>query len=161
MAINKKKIKILITGGTGFIGSALVRRLIEEGYEELYILDKEINNTFRIESVKDKINLIEGDILNPHSYKDKITKIKPDVVYHLAWYVEPGKYLASIENLDHLKYGISFIKFLFELDVKKIIITGTCFEYDTNYGYLSESTPERPEHLYSSCKLAFKKVANN
>lgn len=159
MAINKKNMKILITGGTGFIGSALVRKLVAEGYDKVYILDKNINNIFRLDSVKDKINLIEGDILNPKSYVDQIIKIKPDIVYHLAWYAEPGKYLTSIENLEHLKYGIDFIKFLFELGVKKIIITGTCFEYDTNYGYLSESTPEKPEHLYSSCKLALKKVA--
>ncbi len=151
--------KILITGGTGFIGSALVRRLVVEGHDEVYVLDKDISNIFRLEPVKDKINLIEGDILNPKSYVDQIINIKPDVVYHLAWYAEPGKYLTSIENLEHLKYGIDFIKFLFELGVKKIIITGTCFEYDTSYGYLSESTSEKPEHLYSSCKLALKKVA--
>ena len=151
--------KILITGGTGFIGSALVRRLVSECHNEVYVFDKNIRNTFRIDSIKDKINLIEGDILNPQSYKDTIIKLKPDVVYHLAWYAEPGKYLTSIENLEHLKYSIDFIKFLFELEVKKIIVTGTCFEYDTNYGYLSESTPEKPEHLYSSCKLALKKVA--
>ncbi len=151
--------KILITGGTGFIGSALVRKLVSEGHKEVYVFAKNISNTFRIDSIKDKINLIEGDILNPKSYVDQIINIKPDVVYHLAWYAEPGKYLTSIENLEHLKYGINFIKFLFELGVKKIIITGTCFEYDTSYGYLSESTPEKPEHLYSSCKLALKKVA--
>jgi len=150
--------KILITGGTGFIGSALVRRLIAEGYNEVYVLYRNINNIFRIESVKDRINLIKGDILNPKSYIDQIIKIKPDIVYHLAWYVEPGKYLTSIENLEYLKYSIDFIKFLFELGVKKTIVIGTCFEYDTSYGYLCESTPEKPEHLYSSCKLALKKV---
>ncbi|CEG11083.1 UDP-glucose 4-epimerase [groundwater metagenome] len=151
--------KILITGGTGFIGSALVRRLVAEGHDEVYVLDKDISNIFRLESVKDKINLIEGDILNPKSYVDQITHIKPDVVYHLAWYAEPGKYLTSIENLEHLKSGVEFIKFLFELGVKKIIVAGTCFEYNTSYGYLSESTPEKPEHLYSACKLALKKIA--
>ena len=83
---------ILITGGTGFIGSALAQRLVAEGYDNVSILDKDISNTFRIESVKNKINLIEGDILNPQSYQDKITKLKPDFVYHLAWYAESGKY---------------------------------------------------------------------
>jgi len=151
--------KILITGGTGFIGSALARKLVAENYGKVYVFDKDISNTFRFESVKDKINLIEGDILNSQSYKDKIRKIKADVVYHLAWYVEPGKYLTSMENLEHLKYGIDFTRFLFEIGVKKIIVTGTCFEYDTSYGYLSESTPEKPEYLYASCKLAFKKIA--
>ncbi len=151
--------KILITGGTGFVGSALTRKLSAEDSNELFILHRSNSDLFRIESVKNKINLIEGDILNPQSYQDKVTKIKPDVVYHLAWYAEPGKYLKSFENLYHLKYSVDFIKLLFELGVKKIIVTGTCFEYDANYGYLSESTPEKPEHLYSSCKLALKKVS--
>ncbi|PIV13879.1 MAG: epimerase [Candidatus Huberarchaeum crystalense] len=151
--------KILITGGTGFIGSALVRKLVSEGHKEVYVFDKNISNTFRIDSIRDKINLVEGDILNPQSYKDTLIKLKPDVVYHLAWYAEPGKYLTSIENLEYLKSSVDFIKFLFELGINKIIVTGTCFEYDASYGYLSESTPEKPDHLYSSCKLALKKVA--
>jgi len=151
--------KILIIGGTGFVGSALTRKLSIENSNELFVLHRSNSDLFRLESVKNKINLIEGDILNPQSYQDKLAKIKPNVVYHLAWYVEPGKYLESLENLYYLKSSIDFIKFIFELGVKKIIVTGTCFEYDTSYGYLSELTPEKPEHLYSACKLALKKVA--
>ncbi len=151
--------KILITGGAGFIGSVLARKFVAKNENEIFVMDRADCDTFRLSQIKDKINLIEANIFNHESYREQIKNIKPDVVYHLAWYAEPGKYLQCLENLEHLKYSIDFIKFLFELGVNKIIVTGTCFEYDTNYGYLSESTPEKPEYLYSACKLALKKVA--
>jgi UDP-glucuronate decarboxylase len=151
--------KILVTGGAGFIGSALVRMLVSLKKYNIFVLHRKDSNLFRLIEVQDKINYIEGDIFDSNSYY-KIKNIKPDIVYHLSWYAEPGKYLNSLENLKHYESSVNFIEFLFKLKIHKIIVTGTCFEYDASYEYLSETTPEKPTDLYSSSKLALKAILN-
>ncbi len=58
------KKKILVTGGAGYIGSLLVPKLLERGYD-VRVFDKLIFGDFGLESVKDKIEIIEGDVKNP------------------------------------------------------------------------------------------------
>ena len=59
-----KRKKYLVTGGTGFIGSALVKRLVKEGYD-VRVLDNDIRGAAeRLKDVKDKIELVKADIRN-------------------------------------------------------------------------------------------------
>lgn len=74
--------KVLVTGGTGFIGSHVVEKLIERG-AKVSIMDNFTNgNTKNIAKVKDKIELIKGDCTKEsdvvNACKDK------DIVMHLA-----------------------------------------------------------------------------
>ncbi len=56
--------RVFVTGGAGFIGSHLVERLVKLGYD-VTIFDKlSTGNIKNIESVMQRINLIEGDILD-------------------------------------------------------------------------------------------------
>lgn len=70
--------KILVTGGAGFIGSHLVKKLIENG-NDVVILDD--LSTGRKESIPGNVELIEGDIRRLEDVK-KVGKV--DAVYHLA-----------------------------------------------------------------------------
>ena len=56
---------ILVTGGAGFIGSALARRLIEEEHQ-VYIIDN--LSTGSKNNIPDKSVFIEGDVSNPNIY---------------------------------------------------------------------------------------------
>jgi len=77
----KKKEKVLVTGGAGYVGSVLVPRLIEEGYD-VRVLDSMLFGKIGLESVKDKCEIIEGDIRD----KDVLDKSLDNVdhVIHLA-----------------------------------------------------------------------------
>lgn len=150
--------KILITGGTGFIGSALTRTLAADNKKEIFVLSRSAQIPKSLKAVEDSIELVPGDILKPETYEKNIRRASPDVVYHLAWYVKPGEYLNSPLNLDYLRRSLDFAEFIFNTGTKKLISTGTCFEYDVDYGYLSETTPEKPKNLYSASKLALKCV---
>lgn len=68
---------ILVTGGLGFIGSHLVKKLVKEGHS-LVVLDKSKKNMERISEIKDKIKFIKKDVRKYKGVSDF------DVVYHLA-----------------------------------------------------------------------------
>ncbi|MBM3229794.1 NAD-dependent epimerase/dehydratase family protein, partial [Candidatus Parvarchaeota archaeon] len=65
--------RILVTGGSGFIGSFLVERLVRENYK-VSVLD----NNFRgrksyLDSVMDRIEFVEADITRPQGLHDKLS----------------------------------------------------------------------------------------
>ena len=74
--------KILVTGGAGFIGSHLVKRLVKQGHDVTVIDNLERGKTEFLEEVKSDIKLVYYDLTNyeqvSHLFKDK------DMVIHLA-----------------------------------------------------------------------------
>ncbi|MFM7787920.1 MAG: NAD-dependent epimerase/dehydratase family protein, partial [Microcystis panniformis] len=83
-----------------------------------------------------------------------LQKIKPELCIHLAWYVGSGKQLNSRENLNSFQASLNLFSQLAEVGCKRFVGIGTCFEYDFNLGYLSESSPTKPITLYAASKVA-------
>ena len=145
--------KVFITGAGGFIGSHVARLLVTEGCEVHAIL-RESSNLWRIEDILPSIHLLQADLLELEKVNAYLQKSKPDLCIHLAWYAVPGKYLHAQENLDSLKASLNLAAQLAEIGCKRFIGVGTCFEYDLNRGYLSESTPTKPLSFYAANKVA-------
>ncbi|MFC1890182.1 GDP-mannose 4,6-dehydratase [Thermodesulfobacteriota bacterium] len=75
----------LITGITGQDGSYLAELLLEEGYEVWGMVRRlSMENYERIEHLRDRINLIQGDLLDQLSIIDILKKIKPREIFNLA-----------------------------------------------------------------------------
>ena len=119
MAKNKKIIKqnILITGGSGFIGSAIAKYLVQEKHKVIVYDNNSRGKIERLSEVKNKIKFIKGDIRN----KKKLLSIKGkiDTVIHLA-YVNGTKffYKKSYEILDIAVNGL--VNILEFCKVKKV-----------------------------------------
>ena len=80
MAISKS---YLITGASGFIGSILLRKLVQKKIKKNIILRKQ-SNTWRINDLLDKTEIHYSDLSNVNQLITTIKKIKPQIVYHLA-----------------------------------------------------------------------------
>lgn len=76
---------VLITGITGFIGSHLARRLVDEDYSVYGIVKHTPQRDMRpIEDIKSKIALVTADFRDYHSIRDAISNVMPDYVCHLG-----------------------------------------------------------------------------
>jgi GDP-4-dehydro-6-deoxy-D-mannose reductase len=75
--------KVLITGATGFIGSHLAEFLLEKG-DDVHGTVWDKNELKNVESIKDKINILECDIRNEARVAEIIEDIKPNKIFHLA-----------------------------------------------------------------------------
>ena len=77
--------RALITGITGQDGSYLAELLLDKGYEVHGMVRRSSTETFeRIEQIRDKVTLHQGDLLDQRSLVDALRASKPDEIYNLA-----------------------------------------------------------------------------
>src|SRR5690606_31093093 len=75
----------LITGVTGQDGSYLAELLLEKGYRVVGMVRRSsAENFYRIEHIRDRIELEQADLLAPYSLIDVLKRVRPDEVYNLA-----------------------------------------------------------------------------
>lgn len=144
---------ILITGATGFVGTQVVKSLAKT--------DAKIRAVIRTSKCDGKASLdcvdevIETEDLFSEDANWWIETCKDiDIVIHLAWYAEPGKYLQSEKNIDCLSGTLQLAKGAVSAGVKRFVGIGTCFEYDLTDGMLSIDTPLKPLTPYAGAKVA-------
>ncbi len=144
--------RILVTGAAGFFGSRALMHLSRDA--EVHGVDRPGADRARVEALAPSTKLHDCDLAEPGALESLVAAVRPDLAIHLAWYAVPGKYLNAPENLDHLAASLRLARALAESGCKRLVTAGTCFEYDTTLGLLSESTPCEPRFLYSATKHA-------
>lgn len=144
---------MLLTGATGFVGRQVLRVLAEQGIRVRVVVrdgkQEQLNLPDNVETLVSTPDLFAE---NADWWADVCQAI--DTVIHIAWYVEPGKYLQSVKNLDCLSGTLQMAKGAAQAGVRRFVGIGTCFEYDLNSGMLSVDTPLRPLTAYAAAKAA-------
>lgn len=145
------KQRVLVTGGAGFVGAALVRHALSQG-AEVAVLTREGTDLQRLADRRGEIRFIVGDLVNTDSYRAEVSAFQPDICFHLAWVTEPGKYLQSPLNAQFVLYTIDLLRCLFAAGCGQIVATGTCFEYARSDRILTEDSPLDYSTPYASSK---------
>ncbi|PHV71345.1 epimerase [Sporanaerobium hydrogeniformans] len=144
--------KILVSGATGYIGSNLVNKLIEEGNEVHVLVRKDSNYCLIASKIKEKnIHVYTQDIQN---LNDIFNEVRPTVVIHLASLFKVNHEKEDVERLisSNILFGAQLLEVSVLCGVKYFLNTGTYWQH-----YLGEDY--NPVNLYAATKEAFEKIA--
>jgi UDP-glucose 4-epimerase len=155
--------KILITGGAGYIGSHIALKLLKKGYlviaidnlssgfiEPIKILSKKFNN----------LEFIRGDISDKEFLEKFFKNQKIDAVMHLAAKIDTAESVKKPELYHRENYlnGINLIEAMTLAGVNKIIFSSTAAVYgNPQYIPIDENHPTLPLSPYGQTKLDFEK----
>jgi nucleoside-diphosphate-sugar epimerase len=145
--------RVFVTGASGFVGAHLVPILLNAGCK-VAILAVRDDTIWRLKEVINRITVIHGELGAINEFAADLNRFRPDICIHLAWYVEPGKYLDSPLNINWIMNSVELLTLLIEIGCRQVVMTGTCAEYDTEFGYLKETSPTKPATLYAAAKLS-------
>lgn len=139
--------KILITGGTGFIGIPVINTLIRN-IDNVEILNLTRNT---LDSNSKQVENYKCDLSSPKTYLSRVEDFEPEVVIHLAWEGIPDFSLEMCNK--NMFSSISFIEIVTKLkSCKKIIVTGSCFEYNNKIGICNEDVITTPKDYFTFAK---------
>jgi UDP-glucose 4-epimerase len=143
--------KILVTGGTGFIGANLTQRLIELNYKVLVV--DTLKTIGGIPYINPQSTFLKGNITDKKIYS-KIKKWKPEIIFHLAAQ-SGGESSYDDPKYDYLSngYGTYLMALLAkEIKVKKFIYSSSVAVYGSCKKKVSENGEINPDSLYGISK---------
>ncbi|MEM7114691.1 MAG: UDP-glucose 4-epimerase GalE [Chloroflexota bacterium] len=121
--------KILVTGGAGYIGSATVEMLINEG-DEVVVFDNLYQG--HRDAVHPQAVFVEGDLADKQLVSDTMSTHKPDGIMHFASHTLVGESMEKpfLYLRDNIVNGLNLIESAVEHDVKRFILSSTANLFD-------------------------------
>ncbi|VFJ12511.1 dTDP-glucose 4,6-dehydratase [Candidatus Nitrosocosmicus franklandus] len=149
--------RILITGGAGFLGSHLSEKYVNEGHK-IFVVDNLLNgnlNNIRTLLHRKNFKFIHDDVRNPELYRKLPTDL--DAIIHLAAQIHVDKSIVNPEETFDINVGgtMKILEFARMHDIGKILFASTSEIYGSaKYVPMNEEHPLAAEHPYGVSKIA-------
>ncbi len=139
----------MLTGATGFVGRHTLTALIEAGHE-VHALAR--RRGLELTGVTwHEVDLLEG--------YEVVGEAKPEILVHLAWYAEHGKFWSSPENVRWVEASLALLRAFAAAGGRRAVMAGTCAEYEWSREVYPEDAPRCPATLYGAAKHGLHTVA--
>jgi nucleoside-diphosphate-sugar epimerase len=146
--------RVLLTGGTGFVGANLARRLLRDGHE-LHLLVRPGYQPWRIEGIRRDVHLHELHLHDTEAVARAVTQVRPEWVFHLAVH---GAYSWQTDWEQMVRTNIqgtmSLLSACLKTGFAAFVNTGSSSEYGFKDHAPAESEPLEPNSHYAVTKAA-------
>lgn len=143
--------RVLLTGASGFLGRYVLRQLTQQGIDVVVV--------GRSRPIGYQGDFIEIDLLRMDGGSAVAMSARATHLIHMAWYAEHGVYWSSPLNLRWLEASVRLVEAFCSAGGQKVVVAGTCAEYDWSYGYCREDmTPLTPASMYGTAKDATRRL---
>lgn len=153
--------KALVTGANGFLGSLLVKKLIENGVQVIAADMAGSNDRIPVEAC-----FVEFDMKDFSTLKNAVTDSDVDTIYHMAWAGSSGPARSDYDlQLNNVKYTCDAVKIAAEMGIKRFVGAGTLAQMDCQAYIPTNGATPNSVSCYGSAKIAAqymsKAVAND
>lgn len=146
-------INYLITGGTGFIGANLIRRLILSGAGNIFLVAEKGADLWRLSDIVSEITIFYADLSDYQNVSSIVKLIKPDVIFHLASFGGLPTQSDQRKILDINFYGtVNLLNACKDVGFDCFINTGSSSEYGMKDSAMHESDIVLPVSDYGVSK---------
>src|SRR6266568_5057432 len=150
--------RILVTGGAGYIGSVVTEELINAGHRTIVYDNLSYGHR---EAVHPSAAFVKGDLLDGETLRGVLGEHAIEAVMHMAAFAlvgesvtHPAKYYQN-----NLVGGLSLLNAMRECGVKRLVFSSTCATYGEPAKVpIDESLPNNPTNPYGESKLALERA---
>jgi nucleoside-diphosphate-sugar epimerase len=141
--------RVLVTGGSGFVGRHALTALAASG-AEVHAASRAAREATA------GVTWHRADILDPRHLNALLSAVRAEVLLHLAWFATPPDYWRSPVNLRWAAASLELAQAFVAAGGRRIVGAGTCAEYQWGGASpcVESTTPIRPATLYGGCKAA-------
>jgi nucleoside-diphosphate-sugar epimerase len=141
--------RVVLTGATGFVGRQALPALLAAGHDVHAVARRRGPDL-------PGVTWHELDLLtDPRAPAE----LRPEVLLHLAWYAEHGKFWTSPENVRWVQATLALLEAFAATGGRRAVLAGTCAEYEWSRAVYPEDAPRRPSTLYGASKHGLQVVA--
>lgn len=147
-----------MTGGAGFIGSHLVEKLLEEGYDVVVLDNLSFGSIKNLNLKNPRLSFIKGDVCNKENIKKALKNVR--VIFHLAALIDIPFSVKNPALVNHVNVcgSLNLLEESVKRDVEKFIFASTCAVYgEPQYLPVDEEHPTNPTSPYAVSKLTVEK----
>jgi UDP-glucose 4-epimerase len=149
--------RVLVTGASGFIGSHLVARLVDDG-AEVHALTSAVSSVYpaRLLSVRESITLHEGSLIDRSAMQALAATVRPELVLHLGAYTHVGKSWQRVDECIQVNVQgtVNLLQALENTGYERFVYTGTSEIYGDVDVPFREDDLVNPVSPYSVAKYA-------
>ncbi len=149
--------KVLVTGGAGYIGSVTAAYLLDAGHE--VVVYDNLSRGYQ-QAVPQQVTFVHGDIGDRSALDQTLANHRPDAVAHFAAYIEAGESMQEpgVYFRNNVANAITLLAAMSEHGVQRMVFSSTAAVYASKTKPLTEDDPLGPSNVYGETKLMIERM---